>query len=1204
MEMERSEVPTTGIQLKQQASVSSEGESEGEVQGASVPKSEPGVEMVDEVLDGETPKDEQRKGYKKGEKMDQEFDDMTTTSGEKGLMDVTKDQMMDEMVEESPFSFPIRHNSYWLEGNEQSGILVFKPTLAEMANFSEYVAFMESVGAHNYGIAKVIAPDDYVPRKTGYDDIDEMTIVNPIKQVISGTQGKYQALNINCKDTTVGHFKAMAANYSMSAKAQKADTACEREYWSNVTFQHPTYGADVSGSMTDKDWNIWNISHLGTILDELAEEGVQMPGVNTSYLYFGMWKATFAWHKEDKDLYSINYIHTGAPKQWYAISPKDAIKFQMLADSYFPFQARECSEYLRHKMSILSPSTITRGHINVHKTVHHAREFIITFPAAFHAGFNHGFNIAESTNFASDRWIDIGKKARSCECHTDTVRIDMMHVFLRKYRPQEWAVMEAKRLAAEEQERERARKWDTEKYEKELLQETKQKQKLKSKLDKKENHQSLKKRKEAREKAASERRKREREQQQRRRQARVLQLKAALEQHRQQRLQYLLDVERDYNMTAATPPTPVEPQDTLSPSDGPQNQLKRVCAVCYKVGMQINAVVDRADAEDTTGPQEELQHREEEREMERKEIEREGEEDDEGDKDDEGDDLEGQQQCGDATQLIEGSKHLTEDVDPATAILQCQDCAVCVHPSCYGIDTVEAATLQDWKCERCFDQGRTEICAMCPNIGGAFKRFKHPFGGKTEGLVRLKEILKTSHVPTTRFVHLSCALWTPEVVNATSTPDISSVPLDRWKLKCRLCESDERCLRALKALEVSHADADADADVTEEHSGGEDRSVWKKEQASQPDKSESQVDTANYSFYTSTAATPTQQLRQPAILAVPEPAVGTVLAMEARRLRVSVPRALHTLDLLGRISRFGSKIQCVKGVCVSSYHATCARRHGLPMSIHSIPDKQFITYCMQHAPKHPPTPPPALAIGTRVVAKWPQDQHRYLATVCSVIKTQVARVERLGEVWDVKPWLVVECGAHVDLGTTHSSSGVGSTTSASGASPMDTTVGDTFPAASGATTSTCTSRASTEEVSDERRQSKAKQKQKRRQKQKQTTNGKRKPHVDQSFKRVTPGSFVDVLDTYKQLVLYSHCTFEDYFDVYDYKVVFDDGYSAKLTWQELSLDLTSADPLPSLPEEVHATEQVDSTTNATQEGRRTRQRARRQTASPKRSKQL
>ena len=104
-------------------------------------------------------------------------------------------------------------------------------------------------------------------------------------------------------------------------RVQELETA----YWRSLNFNNPMYGADMPGSLFDDSTKDWNVAKLENLLDVL---GQNVPGVNTAYLYLGMWKASFAWHLEDVDLYSINYIHFGAPKQWYSISQEDARRFE------------------------------------------------------------------------------------------------------------------------------------------------------------------------------------------------------------------------------------------------------------------------------------------------------------------------------------------------------------------------------------------------------------------------------------------------------------------------------------------------------------------------------------------------------------------------------------------------------------------------------------------------------------------------------------------------------------------------------------------------------------------------------------------------------------------------------------------------------------------------------------------------------------
>lgn len=166
--------------------------------------------------------------------------------------------------------------------------------------------------------------------------------------------------------------------------------------------------------------------------------------MNMPYLYFGMWRATFAWHVEDMDLHSINYIHFGAPKFWYAVPQARAnalesvlggmcLSFLMLCSAsahiyillrsnhpgFFPEGPKSCHQFLRHKSYLASPSLLTNQSCRPNTLVQKSGEFVITFPRGYHAGFNMGFNCAESVNFALDSWLELGRKAKACKCIDD-----------------------------------------------------------------------------------------------------------------------------------------------------------------------------------------------------------------------------------------------------------------------------------------------------------------------------------------------------------------------------------------------------------------------------------------------------------------------------------------------------------------------------------------------------------------------------------------------------------------------------------------------------------------------------------------------------------------------------------------------------------------------------------------------------------------
>jgi jumonji domain-containing protein 2 len=319
------------------------------------------------------------------------------------------------------------------------------------------------------GIAKITPPKgwwDYAgigkdltgrgkPWQTG-TRLGDLVIPSPIKQCAAGIGGVYDFTMMELPSITVADFRKDADGYrkrqigkEFEDDEQNLDDEqmdlLARKFWRRLgpTMESSKYGADMEGTLFDGDDACgWNVDKLESCLqllltdinnkdldefsrEQITEEDFRMPGVTSAYLYFGMWASVFCAHTEDMNLLSINYLHAGAPKYWYAISPQDSGRFESLMASLFSHQSANCKEFLRHKRSLVSPSILTKAGIEYTTQVQRAGDIIITYPGSYHFGFNTGFNVAESTNFAVPEWIPLGDEARVCMCHPHSVRIEM-----------------------------------------------------------------------------------------------------------------------------------------------------------------------------------------------------------------------------------------------------------------------------------------------------------------------------------------------------------------------------------------------------------------------------------------------------------------------------------------------------------------------------------------------------------------------------------------------------------------------------------------------------------------------------------------------------------------------------------------------------------------------------------------------------------
>ena len=136
----------------------------------------------------------------------------------------------------------------------------------------------------------------------------------------------------------------------------------------------------------------------------------------TPWLYVGMLFSSFCWHAEDSYLLSMNYLHCGANKTWYAAPGSQALAVQAAMKRHYPALFAQ-QPNAHHSLTLqMSPHVLHDDYgVDVCHTIQQAGEFVCTFPSAYHCGFSHGFNVGEAVNFAISEWLPFGRQAQELD---------------------------------------------------------------------------------------------------------------------------------------------------------------------------------------------------------------------------------------------------------------------------------------------------------------------------------------------------------------------------------------------------------------------------------------------------------------------------------------------------------------------------------------------------------------------------------------------------------------------------------------------------------------------------------------------------------------------------------------------------------------------------------------------------------------------
>lgn len=299
----------------------------------------------------------------------------------------------------------------------------FRPSQAEFSNPLAYIESIRSKAEH-FGICLIVPPDTWnAPCCVDWDSQKEFSTK---RQSIDRLQESMPYADGN--KYTPQAYRTMADAFLKkwidTHPGENSLKKLHEDYWNLVDGSNEPvtveYGNDIDttdywsgfpkdGEYGTSGWNLNNIAKLPASV--LKYYHVNLPGVNSPWLYLGMLFSTFSWHNEDNYLASINYHHMGAPKQWYGVPGAHASSFENVVRRFYKQRLMEVPDLLHHMNTMFSPSKLKALDVPVYSLLQVPGTFVVTFPRAFHSGFSYGFNCGEAVNFAGANWIEHAKLA-------------------------------------------------------------------------------------------------------------------------------------------------------------------------------------------------------------------------------------------------------------------------------------------------------------------------------------------------------------------------------------------------------------------------------------------------------------------------------------------------------------------------------------------------------------------------------------------------------------------------------------------------------------------------------------------------------------------------------------------------------------------------------------------------------------------------